>query len=491
MRKSRFEITCLSLSLLVPACVPVADSEGEVEGAEGVEEVAEAAQAVLVSGLTAEASTASSLTSREHCLVPQSVYDVVGADNQVQLTRTVGSVTHLALCTVKGKTTSSTKVQLQQNGLNDRLGAAGQSSLTGVTVSTLAHNRVTSAASSVHSSYATITQEIKEFSKRPAMAKVVYMAPHARIEAGTGEQVEHIEALPGVEAFWTVGLHTSAGAIARHLHITSSEISKVSFPGLATFVDAQLDYAVSFHGFDDDEDRNTDNDGDGDATDDDFPFPEDVLVGGSEDLSFRRGVAELISEALQGTGFTARHDLSPAVYAPYRGIDSNNVVNRAAMEDNGLQLEQSLSLRSHATAPLLVAEAVKTVYDCISDAEDEYLVGPGTLQSAGTSYLNTRLCPRFIAQFYIPSNIGPVHADGGKPAGCSPGRVHVDVYTLDLDGSWTRRGGGFRTYDAACVGTDEPGFEVPPPIGTPANVRVVVRSLTDAGAPDVATATVQ
>ena len=494
MRKSGFEMTCLLLSFLVPACVPVADSEGE---AGGDEEVAEAGQAVVASGLTAEVSTLSALATKEHCLVPQSVYDVVGVGNQVRLERTVGSVTHLSLCTVKGKSPSpSTKLLMRQTGLDERLGAAGSASISGVKLSTLGNFlSVTTLAPTVRATYDDdpvegLSQDIREFSTRPFMSHVVYMAPHGRIEAKTAEQVDHLKGLPGFQAYWAVGLHTTAGTIAKHLHITSNDISKVSFPGLATFVNNPMTYAVSFHGFDDDPDRVRDDDGDGIKNDDDFPFPEDVLVGGNEDLSFRRGVAELIAEALEGTGFTARHDLSPAMYSPYRGAHDQNVVNRAALPDNGLQLEQSLSLRRHPTAPLLVAEAVKTIYNCLADVSDEYRSGTGTLESAGTSYLDTRVCPRFIAQFNLPSNIGPVAVTGGKPAGCSPGRVRVDVYTLDSDGSWTRVGGGFRTYAEGCVATDEPGFAVPS-IPTPSNVRVVVRSLTAAGEPDVAAATVQ
>jgi len=231
---------------------------------------------------------------------------------------------------------------------------------------------------------------------------------------------------------------------------------------------------VSFHGFDDA----------------DEPFEDDVLVGGQETTSFRKGVAEMINDALAGTGFIARHDLSDDVYRPFRGAHDNNFVNRVALGKRGLQLEQSKSLRDDPAAANLVADAVKSVYDCMVDASDDSRTTTGTFGSGGTAYTGGSKCPRFVMQLHLATNIGPVAVDAGKPAGCAPGRAHVDVYQLRSDGTWERKGGGFRTYDAACAVTNEPGYEPVSGIATPTNLRVVVQSLDAAGAADVASVTV-
>lgn len=499
MRHIGFLFSGLLLSALVSACAPMSDSESE---ADETEDVGTTRQAITFSGLKVDAvAPGAVLKTAEHCLVPASLLSSYPVGQQVRLTRTVTSgtpsvtVNHLALCTVKG-TSSTNRVQMTSGGLTERLGAtAGETSVTAVTMSTLTDGgRVSTSTSTIADTYDDdLSQDIKEYSKVASFgAKVVYLAPHGRIEKQTAEQVAHIRGQRGSSAFWTVGLHTTAGTIARHLHITSNDISPVSFPGLAPFMDDPMRYAVSFHGFDDDADHNRDDDGDGDSTDDDFPFGDDVLVGGRETLSFRHGVSEIINDALAGTGFTARHDLAGPVYSKYSGDDLPNVVNRAAEGQRGLQLEQSLSLRDHATAAEGVADAVMSVYDCVSDAADTSVTGTGTVQSDGTSYLDTRLCPRFIAQYNVPTNIGLVSVNAGKPASCTPGRVHVDVYRLrtsDGAGTWERIGGGFRNYDASCTPENETGFEPATGIATPANVRVVVKSLTAAGAADVASVT--
>lgn len=470
----------LFLSLLAAACAPQDDSEGDLE------EVGTHQQAVVFTGQGVEQNLPDSnttgddenLKTAEHCLMPASLIDDFPVGRQVRLARYSprDELTHMGLCTVVGQSLTS-HVQMTATGMQERVGAgSSQSLVSGVTVSTTTGASVTNAASSIAGTHGGFTQDIREYSLRETGAQVVFMAPHGRIEAKTGPQVDHLfdDRTPGRDAFWAVGLHTDAEDDDDHLHITSGEISELSFPGLATFVNNRMRYAVSFHGFDDAG----------------VGFSEDVLVGGNEAPAFRKGLAEIIGDALSTTGFTARHDLSLTAYAKYRGTQTSNFVNRSALGGRGVQIEQSLSLRGNAAAPDDVAEAVKSVYDCLLDAADGQRVGTGTLASSGSTYTGGSKCPRFVAEYDLTASTGVVSVNAGKPASCAAGRVHVDVYRLRTDATWERVGGGFRDYDASCGVTDDDEYDTPAGIAAPATLRVVVKSVTATGTPDVASVSV-
>lgn len=462
MRISSLLCATVVLSSLVAACAPATDSFLPDDD----EEVISEEQGITFTGRTAGINDAA-LDDDEHCLMPADLIDDFPAGRQVRLTRTAGAVTHLALCTVVGQSANG-RVEMTTGGLLDRLGASG--TVTGVTVATLGSGAgVANAQSTIPATYSGFSQDVREFSDRPAGAAVVYAAPHGRIEKMTGEQVNRIftNRTTGRDAFWAAGYHTSAGAIFAHLHITSSDISEASFPGLATFASSPVRHAVSFHGFSS------------------GSIPEHVLVGGLETALFREGVADIVNDALAGTGFTARHDLSPSAYKDYRGNSAGNFVNRIAVGGRGLQIEQALTLRNDTTAANKVADAVKSVYDCLLDTRDLQASGKGIYGSGGTGYTAGK-CPRFIAQVQITSNIGTVGVSAGKPIGCSAGKAHVDVYRQRADSTWERLGGGFRTYGAGCSVSNDAGYDEVSGVPTPATLRVVVKSSTSAGAADTA-----
>jgi phage replication-related protein YjqB (UPF0714/DUF867 family) len=462
MRTTGFLYPGVLLSLVVSACAPVSDSTDPALD----ERVASSQGPVTFTGRTAQINDVD-LDDDEHCLMPADLIDDFPVNRQVRLSRTDGSVTHLALCTVVGESTTA-NVQMTTGGLSERLGASV--TVSGVTVATLgAGASVAAPQATMPAAYSGFTQDVREFSDRPAGALVAYTAPHGRIEKQTGEQANRIltNRTAGREAFWVAGYHTSAGSIFSHLHITSSEISEVSFGGLGTFITTPIRYAVSFHGFNEP------------------TISEAVLVGGLETASFRKGVAEILNADLAGTGFVARHDLSPSAYAEFRGQSPDNFVNRMAVGGRGLQLEQSLALRNDAVVANAVADSVKSVYDCLLDTADTSATTGGTFNSGGTGYTAGK-CRRFITQVQIGSNVGNVTVDAGKASGCSAGTAHVDVYRLRADSTWERLGGGSRTYGAFCSVTNDPGYDPVAGVPTPATLRVEVKSSTQLDSPDTA-----
>jgi phage replication-related protein YjqB (UPF0714/DUF867 family) len=172
---------------------------------------------------------------------------------------------------------------------------------------------------------------------------VAVIAPHGGgIERQTDVQAGILAADPRLQVdTWVCrgkGTHEF-----RRLHITSDDLSEQSFPGFRALLERTHRLAVSFHGF-------------GVATAPRSNEALDVIVGGQLDLNQRYDVAELIGRRLpSGPAFVVF--VATACSDPHSGLSPKNAVNRLSRH-GGLQIEQSLRLRQHAEAPLVVAEAV-------------------------------------------------------------------------------------------------------------------------------------
>ena len=181
------------------------------------------------------------------------------------------------------------------------------------------------------------------------------LAPHGgRIEVGTDHQATRVyeilarERKP-VRAWIAEGFNSATGAHTCW-HITATEISERSFPGLGSLFDAgtrrgPFAHAVAFHGQND---------------------TEDVVVGGGRPRDrahtmLKARLAARIADALR-----AVTDDPPAVVVrpsgPLAGAQQRNIVNRVTAAGNGIQLEQPPSVRDDEQQRDVIAEAVAAFY---------------------------------------------------------------------------------------------------------------------------------
>jgi phage replication-related protein YjqB (UPF0714/DUF867 family) len=182
---------------------------------------------------------------------------------------------------------------------------------------------------------------------------LIVIAPHGGdIEPHTDDQAEHVRDLLadlGVTCWRCKGWKPDGGAVARW-HITSTDISTLSFPRLATLAARGFQRAVAFHGF----------------TDDERP---DILVGGAAPDSLKRVMRAVIAFAVAGTDLSVE---ITGVGDPLGGAEEANIVNRlTADKHSGIQIEQQPRARS-GTIPgsdlprwQAVAAAVADVYRVI------------------------------------------------------------------------------------------------------------------------------
>jgi phage replication-related protein YjqB (UPF0714/DUF867 family) len=168
---------------------------------------------------------------------------------------------------------------------------------------------------------------------------LVVCAPHGGlIENYTDEQAERVfDQLEGaskdVSSWRCKGWQ---GAIGAHdaWHITSTEISRDSFPYLDQIGDRGFAYAVAFHGY-------------GEA---------DIAVGGGAPTTLKQEVANAI-QAVVGTDY----DVTVVSDGPYGGTSPDNFVNWLTSSGNGIQIEQPLGARQ--TYGQAIADAVAAVFE--------------------------------------------------------------------------------------------------------------------------------
>jgi phage replication-related protein YjqB (UPF0714/DUF867 family) len=181
------------------------------------------------------------------------------------------------------------------------------------------------------------------------------LAPHGgRIEPGTDMQAVKVHELLAeqrrpVRAWIAKGFNPTTGAHTCW-HITASEISERSFPGLGSLFDPEtargrFAQAIAFHGQND---------------------TEAVVVGGGLPSSpvhtkLKTRLAAKIHAALQAV----TNDPPPVVVqrsGPLAGVQQSNIVNRVTAAGNGMQLEQPVSVRDDKAQRDAIAQAVAGFY---------------------------------------------------------------------------------------------------------------------------------
>jgi phage replication-related protein YjqB (UPF0714/DUF867 family) len=171
-------------------------------------------------------------------------------------------------------------------------------------------------------------------------ASLIAIAPHGgTIEAHTDEQAAHVQwllASKGASSWICKGYKQGGGSFDRW-HITSTDISRRSFPGLDQVADREFAYAVSFHGM----------------------SHEVVLIGGGAPYELKLEVHDAIASVLAGSGIEVAIATADDLYS---GDSPENVVNwLTAGGTGGVQIEQSM--RARTNYGLAIAAAVASVFN--------------------------------------------------------------------------------------------------------------------------------
>lgn len=166
---------------------------------------------------------------------------------------------------------------------------------------------------------------------------LVVLAPHGGlIEPHTDKQAELVQLLLADKrvSSWICKGYQSSGAYDQW-HITSTALSRNSFPGLNQIADRGFAYAVSFHGL-------------GEPV---------VLIGGGGPLELKQEIHAAICVALEGAAIEVSIAEADDLYG---GDSPDNVVNwLTANGTGGIQIEQGQQAReSHGLAIALAVAGV-------------------------------------------------------------------------------------------------------------------------------------
>lgn len=169
---------------------------------------------------------------------------------------------------------------------------------------------------------------------------LIAIAPHGGwIEAHTDEQAALVQMLLAdrYASSWICKGYKQGGGSFDRWHITSTDISRRSFPGLDKVADRQFTYAVSFHGM----------------------SHELVLIGGAAPYPLKQAVHAAIADELAGSDIEVSIASSTDVYS---GDSAKNVVNWLTADGlGGVQIEQSMRARN--VYGQAIAAAVASVFN--------------------------------------------------------------------------------------------------------------------------------
>jgi phage replication-related protein YjqB (UPF0714/DUF867 family) len=254
---------------------------------------------------------------RERCSADPERLGTIGcaAGHQVRVVR---SATQYALYTVSEvlQETPDTIVRMGKDG-RQRLGIAA--AVAGTIDSQITHPTYTDAQAQANSEF------VERLDDNGTHSGLIVIAPHGgAIEASTDTQAERVAAqlaAKGVSCWRCTGWKSGGGAFDRW-HITSTDISPVSFRLLGTVISRGFTYAVAFHGW----------------------SGADILIGGAAPDALKQEIKTAIDAAVAGSGIAVR---VAAAGEDFEGGSPKNIVNRlTAGGGNGVQIEQSSAARS-------------------------------------------------------------------------------------------------------------------------------------------------
>jgi hypothetical protein len=459
---------------------------------------APASHAVGATALTATGMTiaANNGITDEHCRVHTSRAAQWPAGRQLLVYR---GTTLRGACTIDGggaisantiemsRRMMKNRVWLSTDGMDPSNSNQIVASITGVTMrdearAAPAAPRITAAVTTLADLEVDGDNTMREYTTTPtgtAGITVGYTAPHpsenpdpsgglGRAYLGWKAAQSKLDAAH--DAFWTLGWRGNRGHCTgdpedtgtakicdtKRFHITSTEMSFVSYPGLTTLASADLDYVVALHG---------------QGAKSTALCNTNIMVGGlvgndlmSDPLGFRRGIAENLRLLVPPKTVAGDGKLVPD-HVKYshagnvlnscnfdEGVATTNYVNVLARDGTarrGLQLEQGSALA--AATYQAVGDSVHQVFDCLNANHD---VNVGTVASSfaarksiGTGYAKDgNHCNGFIID--VTFSASSKNFFGGLQT-CQVGaKVHLDVYHRNASDSWDRVAGGTRTYTA-------------------------------------------
>ena len=281
---------------------------------------------------------------REHCSVHHSQIATIGrlAGQQVRIERYApngGQLLDRALYTVIGVHDEDPDAvfvgyrdpESTHHDLRDRLGLPGTDPFTGKINTQVPNPDLTDDKAEEHSEF------VERLTDNGRHKGLIVIAPHGgRIERHTDEQAERVGqklASRCVSVWLCKGFRKDGGAFDRW-HITSTDINEESFPKLKTVIGRHFEYAVAFHGWNEDS----------------------ICIGGSAPPDLKQEIKTTIITEVPGLEGKVKTDVEGCPEA-FNGNDPKNVVNRLAR--NGVQIEQSEDARR--TYGVKIADAVAAV----------------------------------------------------------------------------------------------------------------------------------
>ena len=325
-RDRRSVLSALATSVGVGGLGAIGASRALADGTDGTVEIS-----------IADGAGDSSLAFREHC--------AIGRDRCLERDLEVGD--QLRLETPEGELDGGvyTLVETLSERETVRLGPAGADRLgvadgtTGVVRAGVPHPEYeTDAEAAANDEF---VERLSDDGENDGLA---VLAPHGgRIEYRTDEQADRVaDRLGATASAWTCAGYNSGGGAYDRWHVTSTDLSRRSFPRLDRIADRGFAHAVSFHGF----------------------SRSGILIGGAAPKRVKRAVRHEISCAVSDSyevSIANRND-------PYSGTSADNVVNRLAA-DGGVQIEQSFAARSDDWQP--IADAVATAFEGLLASESK------------------------------------------------------------------------------------------------------------------------
>ncbi|HEV2667172.1 MAG TPA: poly-gamma-glutamate hydrolase family protein [Blastocatellia bacterium] len=282
---------------------------------------------------------------REHCLAHRSQITTIGRNKgqQVRVGRYAPdgvTLADFALYTVIELHDEEPDVvflgfrdpESEKHDLRDRLGLSGTDTFRGKIDSQVPHPTYTDAEAEANSEF------VERLTDNGRHRGLIVIAPHGgNIERHTDEQAERVRKLlaPKCVSAWVCkGFKQGGGAFDRW-HITSTDISEESFPKLKTVIGRRFEYAVAFHGWDEDS----------------------ICIGGSASPALKLEIKAAVERVVSGSGIVVSTNEEGRCPEGFNGDDPKNIVNRLGA--SGIQLEQSSEAR--ARFGIQIADAVAGV----------------------------------------------------------------------------------------------------------------------------------
>lgn len=289
---------------------------------------------------------------REHCSASRNQLRMIGINpgQQARIERPTVNGTRVALYTIDAHNEEDpdhtvfvgyTNPNLED--LQKRLGWSSKDSFKGKINTQVTAVGLTDAEAKAYSEF------IEQLTDDGYNQELAVIAPHGGdVEEGTAEEGERIvEQLSSkcVSAWICKGYKKGGGAFDCW-HITSTDISEDSFPGLQTIMNRQFRYVIAFHGW----------------------KHNSICIGGSMSDPLKQQIKTEIEKAVSGSGIeVAIGGESGDKTCPddFNGNDPRNIVNR--LGTYGVQIEQSEEARTmvdeeNRPLRLKIADAVANVF---------------------------------------------------------------------------------------------------------------------------------